>query len=528
MASISTLGARHCVVDARPGQYLCFPDLLALPDAGLLCVYREADRHVATRRALLARESADGGASWGPAREVARGTGHCPRLCAPAPGLVCALDDDGALFASRDQGRTWSSTRGAGMTHGVPDRILALPGGPWLTTAHRHLDGPEDPASAQRPTEQVVFASHDAGRSWGPRGLLAGPGRLVLCEAALVRLPSGRILALLRENSHVGEPIRRSHSDDDGRTWSPPEPTPLLGHRPTPGLTADGRLLVTFRDTGPNAGTSAWLGPEEALRGFAPQGPASHAPGPPPPLYPAGLLLEAPTATAPWLLRPLTDPDAEHAVLEAEVRCLEGAAGLRLGGWWRLTPDALALLGAPARGQGPPEVLARTALAPGAARRIRLEWRPGEVRALVDGELRLAVALPAADVRRRAVCFGALPGEPGRSLWRAVAQEIRPRGGAPAHGWTWTPAEGQPDARVRREVLRLADAPGVAWPDFGYSGWAEPRPGRFVCVYHHAEARDPDYAPCAAAHVRATRFDTADFPAAGDTPADRARAGPRR
>jgi hypothetical protein len=518
VASIAALAARHAVVDARPGQYLCFPDLLALPGGRLLCVYREADRHVATRRALLARESADGGATWGPAREVARGTGHCPRLSAPAPGLVYALDDDGALFASRDAGRTWSAARGTGMAHGVPDRILPLPGGPWLTTAHRHLDGPEDPASGQRPTEQIVFASRDAGSSWRPRGRLAGPGRLVLCEAAMVRLPSGRLLALLRENSHVGEPIRRCHSDDGGRTWSPPEPTPLLGHRPTPGLTTDGRLLVTYRDTGPSPGTSAWLGPEEALRGFAPQGPASHAPGPPPPLSAAGLLLEAPPATAPWLLHPLTAPDAEHAALEAEVRCLEGAAGLRLGGWWRVTPRELALLGPPESGGSggahgaPSEVLARTALAPGAWTRIRLEWRPGEVRALVDGAPRLAVALPAADVRRRAVCFGALPGAAGRSLWRAVGQDIRPLGGGPGHAWAWTPAQGQPDARARREVLRLADAPGVAWPDFGYSGWAEPRPGRFVCVYHHAEAQAPDYAPGTDAHVRATRFDATDFP----------------
>lgn len=515
MPSVSALAARHAVVDARPGHYLCFPDLLALPGGRLLCVYREADRHVATRRALLARESADGGATWGPAREVARGTGHCPRLSAPAAGLILALDDNATLHESRDEGRTWATTWGTGMAHGVADRILALPGGPWLTTAHRHLDGPEDPASGQQPTEQVVFASTDAGATWQPVGRLAGPGRLVLCEAAMVRLPSGRILALLRENSHVGEPIRRCHSDDGGRTWSAPEPTPLLGHRPTPGLTADGRLLVTYRDTGPSPGTSAWLGPEEALCGFAPQGPASHAPGPPPPLSAAGLLLEAPPTTAPWLLHPLTDPDAEHAALEAEVRCLDGAAGLRLGGWWRVTPGELALLGPPADGGGPPEILGRTTLKPGTVHRLRLEWRPGEVRALVDGQPRLALALPAADVRRRAVCFGALPGEAGRSLWRAVAQDIRPAGGGPGHAWAWTPAQGQPDARVRREVLRLADAPGVAWPDFGYSGWAEPHPGQFVCVYHHAAAQAQDYAPGTCAQVRATRFDTTDF-APGD------------
>ena len=42
----------------------------------------------------------------------------------------------------------------------------------------------------------------------------------------MVRLPDGRILALLRENSFVYEPMYAVLSADDGNTWSRPGPPP--------------------------------------------------------------------------------------------------------------------------------------------------------------------------------------------------------------------------------------------------------------------------------------------------------------
>jgi hypothetical protein len=49
-------------------------------------------------------------------------------------------------------------------------------------------------------------------------------------------------------------------STDGGNTWSLPRPTPLIGHRPSLGLTRTGQLLVTYRNVGPDPGTAACWG----------------------------------------------------------------------------------------------------------------------------------------------------------------------------------------------------------------------------------------------------------------------------
>ena len=67
-------------------------------------------------------------------------------------------------------------------------------------------------------------------------------------------------------------------SDDDGRTWSVPRPTPFYGDRPSIGLLQSGRLLVTYRNVEPapheaklkvglHPGTWAWLGDLSGLQG---------------------------------------------------------------------------------------------------------------------------------------------------------------------------------------------------------------------------------------------------------------------
>lgn len=514
MPSIADLETRHSVIDDRPGHYLSFPDVTALPGGGLLCMYREADKHVPSRRKLLVRESADGGRSWSKARAVAEGRGHCPRLAWAEPGLLTASDDGGALYLSDDAGKTWSYRLGRGVRHGVTDRILPLDGGDWLTTAHRHLESEPDPATGQSPTEQVLFLSRDHGRSWDRQTLLAGPGRLVLCEASITRLPDGRLLALMRENSHVCEPMYRSESVDGGKTWTAPSPTQLIGHRPTVGVTRAGKLLVTYRNTGPSGGTAAWLGPEEELDGFAPQGSLVYAEAPD--IMPSGLLLNRDKGIPPlFALRPLTDPDRQRAVLEAEVRC-QGGTGccvLRLGGWWLVERDRLALLPSPEDGHSPDvnaSPLAQAGLAPDSFHRIRLEWEPGTVRAFVNGALQAEVELDAHSVRRRPVMFGAPPfgGGSGHSLWRMVRQRIERAGST--YEWTWGLKDGQPDAKARRETLLLA-ASHAAWCDYGYTGWTETEDGDFFCAYHHATGEEPGYKPGDVAHVRGTRFFDSDF-----------------
>lgn len=65
-------------------------------------------------------------------------------------------------------------------------------------------------------------------------------------ETSIIRLKSGRLLALIRQQP-VYEGIFKSHSDDDGLTWSPPVPVGLYGEAPSLLLLPDNSILMIYR-----------------------------------------------------------------------------------------------------------------------------------------------------------------------------------------------------------------------------------------------------------------------------------------
>ncbi|WP_321405113.1 sialidase family protein [Maridesulfovibrio sp.] len=67
-----------------------------------------------------------------------------------------------------------------------------------------------------------------------------------LNETSITRLPSGRILALIRQQPCL-DGLFKSHSDDDGKTWSTPQPIGLYGEAPSITLLPDGRILCLYR-----------------------------------------------------------------------------------------------------------------------------------------------------------------------------------------------------------------------------------------------------------------------------------------
>lgn len=67
-----------------------------------------------------------------------------------------------------------------------------------------------------------------------------------LNETSIARLPSGRILALIRQQPCM-EGIFKSHSDDDGKTWSTPVPIGLYGEAASIKVLPDGRVLAIYR-----------------------------------------------------------------------------------------------------------------------------------------------------------------------------------------------------------------------------------------------------------------------------------------
>lgn len=511
MPTLSRRAERHVVIDRRPGHYLCFPDVCRADDGRLLVAYNEFDRHVGTRRRLLLRESADHGRSWSEPRILRAENGHCPRFSRLSSGQMTLSDDAGSLlFWSANQGRDWCSQHMAGVSHGLLDRILELDADTLLLTGHAARGGVALPATRQPLIEQMVYRSTNRGQTWAPWTVLARDPNLMLCEASMVRLPDGTILALMRENSFVYEPMYACVSTDDGDTWSEPRPTPLIGHRPTLGLTSGGGLLATYRNLGPDGGTAAWLGSVEELcsdfmvHGLAP------SPGNPA-LTEDGLLIRnanGPEAPARYALRPITDPQRAVAELEARVLCRAAetnGCGLRFGVWWKIFPDRIVAELPDAE----PVRLRR-----GRFQNIRLVYAGGVVSLFVNGRPRQEISVDARAADTRPMVFGtrhASEENGGEHVWQSLRLRITEPRYDRTYRWDWNAGQGLPDAQARARVLELANDRKASPPDYGYSGWCELPDGRFFCVFHHGGGDSPDYRPGFSSHVRGCWFEASDF-----------------
>lgn len=552
MPSLTSAPGRHVVIDRRPGHYLCFPDVCLTGEGHILCAYNEFDRHVGTRRRLLLRRSADGGRTWGAARILNAQDSHCPRLSrlpdGDSPdgngGLLVLADDAGPqLHYSADEGATWASQNGGGLSHGLLDRVLALTPEIWFTTGHAHRGSQPQPKIRQAPTEQMGYLSRNRGRRWEAYSPIACEKCLVLCEASVIRLPAQpadapgapRLLALMRENSFVGEPMYFCVSPDGGATWSAPRPSPLVGHRPTLGWTRSGKLLVTYRDVGPDPGTKAWLGTLEELTGLDFQVHGLHPKQGNPRSTREGLLVASqggPDDAVRYALRPISDPEFATASLEAEV-LVRGAelngCGLHLGQWWKLYPDCL-VPDCETDAQG--DAALPIPYEPGRFHTIRVDYEPGLLRLFVDGEHKGDYRADPLSGDTRPILAGAVAKKRDNAcevLWRKLALSTQePRMGRD-YSWTWKHSGGRggaadawPDAWINSRVLELRNDRQANPADFGYSGWVElpadgkgrrKQPGRFFCAYHHGGGDQPDYRSGESAFVAGTWFDESDFPA---------------
>lgn len=268
---------RHVV--ARGDAYCAFPDIAALPDGSLLAAWREGDGHTGRAYSRLVVARGDTSATrWDPPVTLAELAPdpaqpdwlawNCPRIAvlpddAGAPSVVLACDrvrrtsapaghretPDAVEFTAEAETylwradaalSAWTGPEGTGVRGIVPDRPVMAGNGDWLlATHHAH------PATGV--LAQWVCRSADRGRTWSAPVPLAHDGVHQLCEASLVRLHDGTLVAYLRENSFRGLPGFKALSHDDGRSWHGPYPTTLAGcHRPAAGLLPSGQVLVTY------------------------------------------------------------------------------------------------------------------------------------------------------------------------------------------------------------------------------------------------------------------------------------------
>ncbi|MDC0335665.1 glycoside hydrolase [Pseudodesulfovibrio sp.] len=509
MSTLTDKANRHTIIDRRDGEYICFPDVVRAADGTLIVAYNEQDKHIQPkRRVVLTKVSRDDGTTWSDIVRMDSARSHCPRLTLLDDGEIILADASRVFFHSTDNGTTWQTSPVSGISHDMLDRVLHLGGDSFLTTGHSHV-GEEYSAIGQALTEQMVYRSDDHCRTWQPLGAIAAERNLVLCEASMTRLADGRIIALLRENSFIYEPMYLCISEDEGKSWSAPLPTPLIGHRPTMGLIDDGRLLVTYRNVAPDMGTAAWVGSlDELTTDFAVHG--RHEKPDNPMLTPDGLHVKNESgigSVVRYALRPMTDPRTATAVLEAELRvdeADENGCGLRLGVWWHITPEDIT-----------PEVedVDPIPLEKG-FNVLRLEYARGKVTLFVNGELKTAISVDDDHAFTRPILFGApYPFENNAvdCIWKRVSLTVDEPSLNRKYEWNWKAEDGLPDQWAQDTILELKNDRYAASPDFGYSGWTQLADGSFYCVYHQGGGQEEGYEPLMSAHVMGTRFSLDDF-----------------
>ncbi len=248
-------------ISRDPSVYEAWPDVTLAPGGKLVCVFTECSHHKdRSYTRIMLTESGDRGRNWSPKRPLTEGTAglgysyNCARITRFPDGRLAVIVDriprefgegrselaENLIYFSEDDGMSWSAPVQVPLAGIVPDKITILDSGRWLVSAHYARDG--------RLT-QVLRFSDDGGRSWSREITVAGDPRFNLCEASLLPLGKGTVVAFMRENSGLGWDCKKCISHDGGETWSSPVTDfPLPGcHRPVAGLLRNGEVFITYR-----------------------------------------------------------------------------------------------------------------------------------------------------------------------------------------------------------------------------------------------------------------------------------------
>ncbi len=283
----------HRTVYANERSYSAFPDVKLLQNGDLVIVFREAQRRTrlthtdSTSRATLVR-SLDGGYHWDavPPVTVAQ---DGPDIGIQDPSI--AQLRDGTLISnffkwqvyrdepygaeglgsfitrSFDNGYTWEQQHhavgrpeGVGAWVSTTDAVLELPAGELLIPVYEN----NSPAGEQGGHRAFLMKSTDKGESWQPWGMIGYDpfGNHHFEEPALLYLPSGKLICLLREDKRK-ECAWQADSWDGGQTWSIPRRLPVWGHPQHLVRLQSGRLLLTYGYRRPPYGVRACISNDE-------------------------------------------------------------------------------------------------------------------------------------------------------------------------------------------------------------------------------------------------------------------------
>jgi len=161
------------------------------------------------------------------------------------------------LYWSEDRGLTWSAPQvvpvdlppekytwnGAGPLQQLAADRWMYPLETWKPEGYA---GPPDQKAA------AVFSS-DGGKSWGDFTPIADDpsGEILYWDQMNTRLPDGRVYVMLWTHRYGTSMDLANHwvaSDDEGRTWSEPVATNLMGQVCCPIALPDGRVAAIYND----------------------------------------------------------------------------------------------------------------------------------------------------------------------------------------------------------------------------------------------------------------------------------------
>lgn len=271
LSALSAPSVGEVVLDIDPGHgnpRNSEGDFVALNDGRILFVYTHfvggGGDHDAAK--LMSRVSSDGGATWSEEDQLVLDNEGVMNVMSVS--LLRLHSGDIGLFylrknsttdcrlhlrRSSDEGATWSDpvicTDPEAYYVVNNDRVLQLSSGRLLVPASRH-DWLADTKFSHRGVA-MVFYSDDEGVTWqrGPSELEAPEdSRSGLQEPGIVRLNDGRLWLFARTDQGVQY---QSFSNDDGVTWSVPEPSNI--HSPVSPATIEripetNALLMVWND----------------------------------------------------------------------------------------------------------------------------------------------------------------------------------------------------------------------------------------------------------------------------------------
>lgn len=159
------------------------------------------------------------------------------------------------LLWSEDQGVTWGDPQVVDVNLSR-DQYNWNGAGTLLQLSHNRWMYPLEtwkPEGASGPPDQKAAAvfSEDQGRTWGEFTIVADDpsGALLWWDQMCSILPDGRIYTLLWTHKYGTSNDLNNHwtiSHDQGRTWSTPRPTNLMGQVCTPIPLPDGRVAAIY------------------------------------------------------------------------------------------------------------------------------------------------------------------------------------------------------------------------------------------------------------------------------------------